>query len=132
MKFKKRIKVQVIENHIAAQHFSNVTGMNAADYVPERQNTEAALIAETSQDKNSASDDSSDDDDEVAAAICGEESEDFEDYGSDESHSEDLINTAVNQTDDNEGSDDNIGNLVQVTRSGRSVWSWRSSVYRCE
>ena len=25
--------------------------------------------------------------------------------------------TAVNQTDDNEGSDDNIGKLVQVTRS---------------
>ena len=82
----------LIENHIAAQHFSHVTGMHAADYVPERQNTEAALTAETSQDKNSASDDSSDDDDEVVAAIGGEEGEDFEDYESDESHSEDSIN----------------------------------------
>ena len=38
--------------------------MNAADYILERQNTEAALTA---------------DDDEVVAAIGGEESEDFED-----------------------------------------------------
>ena len=50
------MKVQVIENHIAAQQFSNVTGMNAEDYIPERQNTEAALTVETSQDENSASD----------------------------------------------------------------------------
>ena len=100
------MKMQVIESHIAAQQFSNVTRMNAADYIPERQNTEAALNAETSQDENSASDDSSDDDDEVVAAIGSEESEDFEGYESDESHSEDLINTDVIQTNDNEGSDD--------------------------
>jgi hypothetical protein len=58
----------------------------------------------------------------VLAAIEDEKSEDFDDNESDESQIE---------VDDNEHND-NIGNLVHVTRSGRSVLSWRSSVYRCE
>ena len=75
-----------------------------------------------SADKDSDSDDSTDD--EVLAALDSEGSRDESTDLENEEHS-DSGSMYVDE-------DEHIENLVHVTRSGRSVWSWRSSAYRCK
>ncbi|CAB4046181.1 Hypothetical predicted protein [Paramuricea clavata] len=108
MKFKKKQKVQVIENHIAAQQLLNVTGINAATIF---QNSKLrllnrmqmrSLMVMTAVTKKC-----------LVAAIEDEKSEDFDDNEYDESQ----IKVDVNEHDDK------IGNVVHVTRSGMSVSS---------